>query len=88
MSDLEVNKIIEQYNLNFRVNDSIMALPQQKIDFDPKYVSLVQNFIGNPNQLNKLISFAQSLIDIFYNRQQPQCVNHKLMVLGIKSKII
>lgn len=63
-----------------------MAQPR----FDPKYLSLVTAYDGNPTELQNFITSAQALIDIFADEIPPgqvQTVNNKLLILGLRSKL-
>lgn len=55
--------------------------------FKPEYLSCIPQFDGNPNDLNRYLAVCQSIIDTFYNVNQPNDFQNIYLLNSIISKL-
>lgn len=54
---------------------------------DMKNLSVIPNFNGSPNKLNRFISVSESILNHYYDRQRPENFQNTLLINGILNKL-
>lgn len=81
-SDRELERHINTREFNYNLRLNIMAQ-----NFDIKYLSVIPEFDGNPVNLTSFISVCDDLLQTFWNAENVNHLNNKLLIHGITSKI-
>lgn len=82
-SDREVDRHnnSRQFNYNLRLNNTMTQ------NFDVKYLNVIPEFDGNPVNLTSFISVCDDLLQTFWDAENVNHINNKLLIHGITSKI-
>lgn len=72
----------DNLNTNNQIQQPIIS--NMSLDFKPEYLSCIPQFDGNPNNLLNFISSSESIINTFYDHNNP---NHFLNTFILKSII-
>lgn len=67
--------------------DSVMTTPPTLPTFDIRLLQIVPEFDGNPCRLYRYISTSSDLLNDYWNTAIPNCVQNKLLLNGIFSKL-
>lgn len=77
--NLNIEKPLTELN-----NPSIPKMTQQ---FKPEYLNCIPEFDGNPNELSRYLSTSESLIQTFYDIQNPNNFQNTYLLNSIISKL-
>lgn len=67
------------------INNSIIMTSAQK--FDLKNLNIISPFDGNPCELYNFLKVSQTFLTIYFNEEDPGCVQNLLLFEGIKSRL-
>lgn len=90
VSETAQNNINNTENALSVQNNNTSDLNLQIVDmaqFKPEYLNCVPNFSGDPNELNEFLSTASSIIDTFYDHQNPNNFLNTYIVKSIQNKL-
>lgn len=77
-SDCELNEVQSEVQ-----NEIEMAKP----NFDVKYLQLLPEFDGNPNELYHFVQTVTTLLNHYYNQAEPENIQNLFLLHGIISKL-